>query len=76
MEEGKLKNPGKFPGGKARNSNKLNPRLALGQSKAQATLVGVEHLMPRPHWLKDEKRAMGPRMTPTSYCTIPDPFEL
>ena len=40
VEGGKPENPEKNPRSKARTSNKLNPYMAPGRNRTQATLVG------------------------------------
>ena len=41
-EEGKQENPEKNPRSKTRTNNKLNPHVAKGRNRTQATLVGGE----------------------------------
>ena len=42
VEGGKLENREKNPRSKAKTNNKLNPRMARGRNRTQATLVGGE----------------------------------
>ena len=42
VEGGKPENPEKHPRSKARTSNKLNPRMAPGQNRTKAELVGAK----------------------------------
>jgi len=64
VEERKPENPEKNHRSKARVNNKLNPHMAPGRNRTQATLVGSErsHDYPIPDYQKFHKKGFKKKL--------------